>query len=125
MEIAGGAPGAATLCSNDITSNNSVRCRYCFIPLQLAQLEKTSSVAGPNQLLALKQENEKLKKEVEIWKQKLVQAGLSHGVRAFSTSAPSQPPMTVSQPEKQPEKEAVPPGKEAKKAKEPKKKETG
>lgn len=56
-------------------------------------LEKANNVPAPNQLAALKLENEKLKKEVELWKQKLVQAGLSHGVRTFSTSASS--PSTV------------------------------
>lgn len=81
-------------------------------------------MTAPNQLAVLKQENEKLKHEVEMWKQKLVQAGLSHGVRSFSTSAPSQPPAVNEHPEKLPEKD-VPPVKEVKKAKESKKKEAG
>ena len=87
----------------------------------MTQLEKTSNATAQNQLLALKQENEKLKQEVDLWKQKLIQAGLSHGVtRTFSTSAPSQPPEAEKQTEKQPET-----NKEVKKAKEPKKKEAG
>lgn len=41
-------------------------------------------------MAALKLENEKLKQEVEVWKKKLVQVGVSHGVKHFSTSAPAQ-----------------------------------
>ncbi|XP_057371933.1 aminoacyl tRNA synthase complex-interacting multifunctional protein 1-like [Daphnia carinata] len=58
---------------------------------ELLQLERTQNSAAPTLLSTLKQENENLKKEVEIWKQKLIQAGISHGVRNFSTSAASQP----------------------------------
>ena len=78
---------------------------------------------NPNQIAALRQENEKLKQEVEVWKKKLIQTGLSHGVRPFSTSAPCQPPAEVKQTTTI-EKE-VPKAKEEKKVKEPKKKEPG
>lgn len=42
---------------------------------------------SPNQLSALKLENEKLKQEIDIWKKKLVQVGVSSGAKQFSTSA--------------------------------------
>lgn len=42
-------------------------------------------MSSGNQLTHLKKENEALKDEVELWKQKLVQVGLSRGVSQFST----------------------------------------
>ncbi len=93
------------------------------------KLERTQSSA--NQLATLKLENEKLKQEVEVWKQKLVQAGLSHGVRCFSTSATCQPPVAenVEKPtvkaEKPAEKVVVSSNSDGKKAKETKKKDSG
>lgn len=93
-------------------------------------MEKANNVSAPNQLAALKLENEKLKKEVEVWKQKLIHAGLSHGVRAFSSSAPSQstvPVVPVQEKHEKPAavKDVAAPVKEPKKAKEPKKKDAG
>ena len=79
--------------------------------LQLAQLEKNGVTSGTSKLAALKQENEKLKSEVETWKLKVSEIGNRHGVRAFSTSAPSAPP---------PVSEVLPPKKAEKKPKEPK-----
>jgi hypothetical protein len=95
------------------------------------KLERTQSSAAPNQLATLKLENEKLKQEVEVWKQKLVQAGLSHGVRCFSTSATCQPLVAekVEKPtekaEKPAEKAVVSSHPDSKKAKETKKKDSG
>ncbi|XP_046461146.1 aminoacyl tRNA synthase complex-interacting multifunctional protein 1-like isoform X2 [Daphnia pulex] len=94
------------------------------------ELERTQSSAAPNQLATLKLENEKLKQEVEVWKQKLVQAGLSHGVRCFSTSATCQPLVAekVEKPtekaEKPAEKAVVSSHPDSKKAKETKKKDS-
>lgn len=88
------------------------------------KLERSPSGAAPNKLATLKLENEKLKKEVEIWKHKLVQAGLSHGVRTFSTSA-SCPPPVENKPEKPTEKAVASSQSEGKKAKDTKKKDSG
>lgn len=43
-----------------------------------------------SQVSALKQENEKLKVEVEQWKKKLFDVGAARGIREFSTSAKAQ-----------------------------------
>ena len=88
------------------------------------KLERSPSGAAPNKLATLKLENEKLKKEVEVWKHKLVQAGLSHGVRTFSTSA-SCPPPVENKPEKPTEKAVTSSQPEGKKAKDTKKKDSG
>lgn len=88
----------------------------------MIQLERTHNKGAPGQLSTLKQENENLRKEVEIWKQKLVQAGISQGVRNFSSSAAS-PPIVQSMAEKP--KETVVAAPEAKKTKEVKKKDAG
>ncbi|KAI9560791.1 hypothetical protein GHT06_011743 [Daphnia sinensis] len=82
---------------------------------ELLQLERTQNCAAVS---TLKQENENLKKEVEIWKQKLIQAGISQGVRNFSTSAASQP---IVQGTAEKSKEKVVPKPEAKKTKDLKK----
>lgn len=93
---------------------------------KLSQLEKTNNSTTPKQLTALKLENEKLKKEVEVWKQKLIQAGLSHGVRNFSTSAAVHSGVLVQETTEKPLEKPVPaPAKETKKIKEPKKKDGG
>lgn len=86
----------------------------------MAQLEKAPSVSAPNQLALLKKENEKLKQEVEVWKQRLVQAGLSQGVRQFSTSVP---PASVPEVKEEKVTKAEVTSQEPKKAKEAKPKE--
>jgi len=78
---------------------------------ELAQLEKSGVASSTSKLSALKQENEKLKTEVESWKLKVSEIGNRHGVRAFSTSAPAAPPPAV---------ENLPPQKAEKKQKDPK-----
>ncbi|KAK4005392.1 hypothetical protein OUZ56_007106 [Daphnia magna] len=88
---------------------------------ELLQLERTQNSAAPTLLSTLKQENENLKKEVEIWKQKLIQAGISQGVRNFSTSAASQP---IVQETAEKSKEKVVPTPEVKKTKDLKKGDT-
>ena len=55
--------------------------------LQLAQLELSGDVSKSNNVLLLKQQNAALKTELESWKKKLVDVGVSHGIRNFSTTA--------------------------------------
>lgn len=57
-----------------------------FIKIADLEIGKNKVSSSGNHLARLKQENEALKNEVELWKQKLVQVGVSHGVRQFSTS---------------------------------------
>ena len=85
----------------------------------MAQLERSGVATSTSKLVALKQENEKLKSEVESWKLKVSEIGNRHGVRAFSTSAPATPPPATENP---PPKKAEKKAKEPKEPKEPKEK---
>ena len=53
---------------------------------QLAQLE-CGGISKSNDVPMLKQKNEKLKIELDCWKKKLVDVGVSHGIRNFSTTS--------------------------------------
>ena len=55
--------------------------------LQLAQLELSGDVSKSNNVPLLKQQNAALKTDLESWKKKLVDVGVGHGIRNFSTTA--------------------------------------
>jgi len=61
----------------------------------LAQLELDGNVSKTNDITTLKHQNEKLKLELDGWKKKLVDVGVSHGVRNLSTTAAVTKPTVV------------------------------
>lgn len=46
-------------------------------------------MSKPTDITSLKQQNDKLKIELDGWKKKLVDVGISHGIRALSATAAS------------------------------------